>query len=126
MVVSAAQGADPLDQLAPAMDVYLGALARAPMWARAFLIEVNSAGPAARRRMREVNGWYAELLRQWRGAAAPLVRSPAPPRAVYAACVAAVNELVVRELERSTRPRLLAPQGPALYIQHNLLGVDPD
>lgn len=124
-VVSAAQVSNPLAQLERAMEAYLGALAAAPTWARSFLIEIGSAGPAARRRAREVNGWYADLLRRWRRTAAPALRPPPPPRGVYEACVAAVNELVVLELEERGAAGLRSLKKPALYIQRCLLGVVP-
>jgi AcrR family transcriptional regulator len=95
------------DFLGDALRAYLGALERDPVAARAFIVEMDAAGPAARARRHEAVGAFARLfaerhagLRERRPELAAL-----PPRA-YLGMALGVRELVRTELETERKPQL--------------------
>jgi AcrR family transcriptional regulator len=94
------------------LDAYLGTLEENPVVARAFLIEIDAAGPAARRRRREAFEQFAALIKVRHEAirAQDPALGPVPDR-IYLALVLGIRELVADALEQSERPRLreLAP-----------------
>ncbi|HTU85826.1 MAG TPA: TetR/AcrR family transcriptional regulator [Solirubrobacteraceae bacterium] len=109
---------DALDALAPdwlagtrrAVEVYLGAMAASPAFARAFLIEVLGAGPEALSRRDAVQERFAAQLQAiHRRARADIPEIPALAPHTFRAAVGAVNELVtahVLEHEAHTLPEL--------------------
>ena len=89
---------------------YLETLAAEPAFARTFLIEVLAAGPRALDRRAEIHARFAELLRSLHERSrAEDPELPRLPDAVFAATVAAVNELVgdrVRQGRTAELPEL--------------------
>ena len=94
---------DALDGLAPdwlaaarrAVEVYLATMAASPAFARACLIEVLGAGPAALARRDIVQGRFADQLAAiQRRARADIPEIPELPSHTFRAAVGAVNELV--------------------------------
>ncbi|EHN11802.1 Transcriptional regulator TetR family [Patulibacter medicamentivorans] len=92
---------------------YLATLERNPVVARAFLIEMEGAGPAARERRRSAVGGFAALIGDRHAAIRRRDPSlgPLSDRA-YLAIAVAVRGLVVEALEQEREPRLtaLAPE----------------
>jgi AcrR family transcriptional regulator len=90
-----------------ALNGYLGALEDDPVAARAFLIEMDAAGPGARRRRRRAYEQFAELIKVRHAVIRRRDSSLAPlPDRVYLALAHGVRELVCDALEASSRPRL--------------------
>jgi AcrR family transcriptional regulator len=91
---------------------YLGTLEDDPIAARAFIVEMDSAGTVARRRRRDAVRAFAALIKQRHGEVRAKDPSlgPLPDRA-YEALALAVRELVHDALEEQRRPKLrgLAP-----------------
>jgi AcrR family transcriptional regulator len=91
---------------------YLGALEGDPIAARAFIVEMDGAGPTARRRRRDAIHGFAALLAERH--AAIRAREPslgALPERVYLGLALGVRELVREALESEPAPALtrLAP-----------------
>jgi AcrR family transcriptional regulator len=106
---------DALDADAPwdefvtaALTAYLGTLEREPSVARAFLVEIDAAGPVARARRRAAYAQFAALLR----ARHELTRRQNPalgplPERAYLGLVHGVRALVCDALEADRAARLL-------------------
>ena len=77
------------DRLAQVYETFLGELARIPLAARAFLVEIRAAGAPSQQHRRIVNDQFAELLRVPGSDDDPLMR---------VAVVAASEEIIVREI----------------------------
>jgi len=95
--------------LATALGSYLHNLERDPLVARAFLIEIEVAGPAARRRRHEAYAGFAALLRERHEmfvASDPAL--VALPERLYLAIVHGVRATVCHELDLHPQPRLTA------------------
>jgi AcrR family transcriptional regulator len=96
-----------------AVEVYLARMAATPAFARACLIEVLGAGPAALARRDAVQRRFADQLAAiHRRARADIPEIPALPPYTFRAAVGAVNELVTAHvLERGadTLPELTDP-----------------
>jgi AcrR family transcriptional regulator len=104
-----APDADWLEFLVSTLDAYLGTLERMPVAARAFLIEMDAAGPVARRRRLEAFEQFARLLK----ARHESIRREDPtlgplPDRVYLALALGVRGLVCDALDASRSPRLTA------------------
>jgi AcrR family transcriptional regulator len=100
------------DFITSALNGYLGALEGDPVAARAFLIEMEAAGPAARRRRRRAYEQFAELIKARHEVIRRRDPSLAPlPDRVYLGLAHGVRELVCDALEAGSKPRLteLAP-----------------
>lgn len=102
---SAARSSPPdlADRLAQIYDTFLGELARYPLAARAFLVEIRAAGAPSQQHRRAVNNQFAELLMVPGTDDDPLMRI---------AAIAASEEIVVREITDNgaeNLPRLAAP-----------------
>ncbi|MGI8461965.1 MAG: TetR/AcrR family transcriptional regulator [Solirubrobacterales bacterium] len=98
--------------LAAALGGYLRTLERDPVAARAFIVEMDGAGDAARARRREAMHTFAAVLHQRHG----MFRAVDPslgelPERVYLGLTLGVRELVHERLELEREPRLgeLAP-----------------
>lgn len=92
---------------------YLGTLERNPVAARAFLIEMEGAGPVARDRRRAAVGGFAALIGDRHAAIRQRDPSLGPlSERAYLAIAVAVRGLVVEALEQEREPRLtaLAPE----------------
>ncbi|MDX6639157.1 MAG: hypothetical protein QOF12_168 [Solirubrobacteraceae bacterium] len=94
--------------LAGALTAYLRSLEDDPVTARAFLIEIESAGPRARRRRHEAYAAFAALLRARHEA----IRERDPslgrlPERVYLAITHGVRAIVCHELDISPEPQLI-------------------
>ncbi len=91
---------------------YVGILQRDLTATRAFLIEMDAAGPAARRRRREAAHAFAAIVAERHASIRRRDRSLASlPAPVYLALALGVRELVRDALEGDARPELgqLAP-----------------
>lgn len=91
---------------------YLGTLEREPVAARAFIVEMDAAGPAARRRRREAIHAFAALLAHRHAEIRERDPSLGPlPQRVYLGIAFGVRELVREQLETQASPALseLAP-----------------
>jgi AcrR family transcriptional regulator len=91
------------DRLAQIYETFLDELARIPLAARAFLVEIRAAGAPSQQHRRAVNNQFAELLLVPGGDDDPLMRI---------AAIAATEEIVVREITDNGAehlPRLAAP-----------------
>ncbi|MBV8292701.1 MAG: TetR/AcrR family transcriptional regulator [Mycobacterium sp.] len=81
--------ANPSERLARIFDAYLTELARYPLAARAFLVEIRAAGAPSQQHHRAVVDQFAELLR---------IPGGDEDRLARLAVVALTDELVVREM----------------------------
>jgi len=91
---------------------YLGTLERDPVAARAFIVEMDAAGPAARRRRREAVHGFAALIAHHHAAIRAREPSLAPlPERVFLGLALGVRGLVREALEDDPAPQLglLAP-----------------
>jgi len=91
------------DRLAQIYETFLSELARIPLAARAFLVEIRAAGAPSQQHRRTVNDQFAELLVAPGGDEDPLMR---------VAAIAASEEIIVREIAdhgAENLPRLAAP-----------------
>jgi AcrR family transcriptional regulator len=96
---------------------YLGVLERDPGAARAFIVEMDAAGPAARRRRRDAIHAFAALLAQRHAEMRARDPSLGPlPELAYLVLALGVRELVRERLESEPVPALttLAPEIVAL------------
>jgi AcrR family transcriptional regulator len=94
------------------LDGYLAVLQRDLTAARAFLVEMDAAGPVARERRRTATDAFAALLGQRHAAMRARDRSLGPlPQRAYLALALATRDLVHDALERAQTPNLqqLAP-----------------
>jgi AcrR family transcriptional regulator len=92
-------GASWSDFIAASISGYIGLLDRDPTAARAFIVEMDAAGPTARRRRREAIHAFAGLLAQRHAAIRARNPSLGPiPEPVYLALTLAVRELVHESL----------------------------
>lgn len=94
------------------LDGYLAVLQRDLTAARAFMVEMDAAGPAARERRRTATDAFATLLAQRHAAIRTREPSLGPlPQRAYLALALAVRDLVHDALERDQIPnlQLLAP-----------------
>lgn len=101
------QTADWHEFVAAALEAYLGSLEDDPVVARAFLLEIDSAGAAARERRRAAYAQFAHLLK----ARHEQMRRQNPrlgplPDMAYLALVHGIRELVADALDEPGRPRL--------------------
>lgn len=93
--------------VAGALRAYLRALEQDPIVARAFLIEIEAAGPVARRRRHQAYAGFAVLVRERHEA----IRSQDPslgalPEPLYLAIVHGVRAVVCNALDAAPEPRL--------------------
>jgi AcrR family transcriptional regulator len=90
-----------------ALRAYLGTLERNPSAARAFLVEIDGAGPDARERRRQAYEQFAVVFKARHEATREADPSlgPLPDRA-YLGMVHGVRALVCEALETRARPRL--------------------
>ena len=104
-IATAAQSSPPnlADRLAQIYETYLDELARIPLAARAFHVEIRAAGAPSQQHHRAVKDQFADLLLVPGGDDDPLMRI---------AAIAASEEIVVREITDNgaeNLPRLAAP-----------------
>jgi AcrR family transcriptional regulator len=95
------------------LDGYLRTLAADPVAARAFMVEMDAAGPAARRRRRETIHGFAALLADRHAAMRRRDPSLGPlPERAYLGFALGVRELIREVLERDSTDELqsLAPE----------------
>jgi AcrR family transcriptional regulator len=95
------------------LDGYLGTLTADPVAARAFMVEMDAAGPAARRRRRETVHGFAALLADRHAAMRRRDPSLGPlPERAYLGFALGVRELIRELLERDAPDELqsLAPE----------------
>jgi AcrR family transcriptional regulator len=101
---------------------YLRWLAAEPALARVFLIEVGAAGPRAAESRERLRDRYAELLAQLQeDARADFPELPELPSQIYHAVVAAVDDIVVREIREGGAEDLLRLEPILRYLQVSLL-----
>ena len=87
---------------------YLTTLERDPIAARAFIVEMNAAGPAARRRRRDAVQGFAAVIAQRHAAIRAREPSLGPlPESAYLALALGVRELVHDALESDRAPDLM-------------------
>jgi|ERR671930_473696 AcrR family transcriptional regulator len=124
VVEAVASAGDPPERLRRNLRAYLGELVEHPAAARAFLLEVAAAGPAALAIRERLRQRYAGLLRQLYGHFRERdARLPELPQEVFRAAVAAVDELVVREIAEGRLARLAELEPVAVYLELALFGV---
>jgi AcrR family transcriptional regulator len=95
---------------------YLATLDANPAVARAFLVEIDAAGPVARQRRRQAYRQFADMVK----AQHETIRERDPrlgplPDRVYMAIVHGVRELVCDALEENQDPRL-TDLGPDIFL----------
>lgn len=113
---------DPLEGLREGFRHYLRTMHEGPVHARAFLFESLRAGPDALAERQRIHRMFEHLfmsqyekIRHHRG------RMPKLPASVFVAMVAAVNELVFRELEQHRDPEILALEPHVLAVVESLI-----
>lgn len=102
------------EHLARIFDTYLGELARYPLAARAFLIELRAAGAPSQQHRRQVADQFADLLRIPGIDDNPLART---------AVVALAEELVAREITDTGTERLPALAPALTQLATRLLSI---
>jgi AcrR family transcriptional regulator len=101
---------------------YLRWLAAEPALARVFLIEVGAAGPRAAESRERLRDRYAELIgRLQQEARADFPELPELPAQIFHAVVAAVDDIVVREIREGGAEDLLRLEPILRYLQVALL-----
>ena len=101
---------------------YLRWLAAEPALARVFLIEVGAAGARAANSRERVRDRYAELIRQLQAEArAGFPELPELPGEIFHAVVAAVDDIVVREIREGGAEDLVRLEPILRYLQVALL-----
>ena len=120
-----AQGApegDWLERTRAGIVAYLRWLAAEPALARVFLIEVGAAGPRAAESRERLRDRYAELLAQLQeDARSNFPELPELPSEIFHAVVAAVDDIVVREIREGGAEDLLRLEPILRYLQVSLL-----
>jgi AcrR family transcriptional regulator len=120
-----AQGApegDWLERTRAGIVAYLRWLAAEPALARVFLIEVGAAGPRAAESRERLRDRYAELLAQLQeDARSDFPELPKLPSEIFHAVVAAVDDIVVREIREGGAEDLLRLEPILRYLQVSLL-----
>jgi AcrR family transcriptional regulator len=107
MAAAVAPDADWQQFVSSSLSAYLSTLEQEPAVARAFLVEIESAGPRARERRRAAYRQFAALLKARHEEIRRRDPSLGPlPDRLYLAIGHAVRELVRDELESEARPRL--------------------
>ncbi len=111
-----------VDRTRAGIAAYLRWLAAEPALARVFLIEVAAAGPRAAEARERLRDRYAVLMRDLQDEArADIPALPRLPDEVFHAAVAAVDELVVRQIREATAEGLPELEPILLYLQVALL-----
>lgn len=113
---------DPLEGLHQGLRAYLHTLHRGPHFARAFLFESLRAGPGALAERQRLHrdfellfmSQYEKLRRSRRGL-------PALPEPVFIAMVAAINELVFRQLGQERAPDIVGLEPHVRTVAESLL-----
>lgn len=104
---------------------YLEVLAEEPAWARAFIVEVLSAGQRALRHRAAVHARSVALLREGHERARAALGDLPPLRdEVFEAVVGAVNELVFLRISRGETASLPELAPVCLHISLSLYGLD--
>jgi AcrR family transcriptional regulator len=101
------------DWVSAAIDAYLDELERDPVAARAFLVELEAAGPAPRARRRDaMHGFAAAFAERHRAARAEDPALGPLPETAFLGLTLGVRELVRERLETEPEPKLsdLAPE----------------
>ena len=113
---------DWLERTRAGIDAYLRWLAAEPALARVFLIEVGAAGPRAAESRERLRDRYAELIgRLQQEARAEFPELPELPAEIFHALVAAVDDIVVREIREGGAEDLLRLEPILRYLQVALL-----
>ena len=125
VIARAAEGGRPWrERLRAAAAAYLEELAAEPALTRAFLLEIQAAGPRALARRREVHRRFAGLLRELTERAAadePGLRPLSP--ALATAVVGGINELLIEAFTASIPPGLSELAGTAAELVVSLLTI---
>ena len=113
---------DWLERTEAGIIAYLRWLAADPALARVFLIEVGAAGPRAAEAREEVRDRYADLFARLQDEArADFPELPDLPAEIFHAVVAAVDDIVVREIREGGAEDLLRLEPILRYLQVALL-----
>jgi AcrR family transcriptional regulator len=113
---------DWLERTRAGIVAYLRWLAAEPALARVFLIEVGAAGPRAAESRERLRDRYAELVgRLQEEARADFPELPELPAQIFHAVVAAVDDIVVREIREGGAEDLLRLEPVLRYLQVALL-----
>ena len=113
---------DWLERTRAGIAAYLRWLAAEPALARVFLIEVGAAGPRAAESRERLRDRYAELIgRLQEEARADFPELPELPAQIFHAVVAAVDDIVVREIREGGAEDLLRLEPVLRYLQVALL-----
>src|SRR3954453_19215019 len=97
---------------------YLGALASRPEFARAFMLEVFTAGPHALERRAEVHERFAHLIADlYAQTEREFPELPAVPDPIWTAAVGALNELVTVHVRHGLTERLPELEDTLVYVQ---------
>jgi len=113
-IATAAQASPPnlADRVAQIYETFLDELARIPLAARAFLVEIRAAGAPSQQHRRTVNDQFAELLLVPGSDDDPLMRI---------AAIAASEEIVVREITDNGAENLPRLAGPLTDLAMRIL-----
>ena len=115
-------GADWLERTRAGIVAYLRWLAAEPALARVFLIEVGAAGPRAAESRERLRDRYAGLLAELQDdARADYPALPRLPFEIFHAVVAAVDDIVVREIREGGAENLPRLEPILRYLQVSLL-----
>ena len=104
--------------------IYLDVLASNPAWARAFVVEIITAGPRAIERRASAHRVYIDLLRDgYRQAQSEAGNLPDLPDALFEAAVGAVHELVFERISRGETDGLRHLEPLLMHIWLSLFGL---
>jgi AcrR family transcriptional regulator len=107
-----------LERMRARVRAYLSLLVEEPAFARAYLIEIFAAGPAALERRREVHARLAKFGRDMNEEARrEFPELPEVPDEVFVAAFGAINELLYTYVSEGRTAELLELQEPIEYLQ---------
>jgi AcrR family transcriptional regulator len=107
-----------LERMRARVRAYLSLLAEEPAFARAYLIEIFAAGPAALERRREVHARFAQMGRDMHAEARrKFPELPEVPPEVFVGAFGAIYELLYTYVSEGRTADLLELQEPIEYVQ---------
>jgi AcrR family transcriptional regulator len=116
VIASEQSDADPLARLERMLDAYLGLLAAAPAFAKAFLIDAYGAGPAATRRRIELQSRFVDVVAEVLG----LTPDDEADWFLCEALVAAISSMATAKIGTGHPEELAALRDPSVQLARRI------